>query len=149
MNTSIEQDAYTVNETNGSVTVCVRLEGDLERSVIVNLTTLSDTAQGEYSAHGVLDVLCIYTEIFILVNLFCTVLLSQCTDGLDFTSVQMSLIFVQGTTIQCMEIPIMDDIVLEDDESFSVSLSTNDGAVNILQDQAVVTITDNDSMCNL
>lgn len=149
MNTSIEQDAYTVNETNGSVTVCVRLEGDLERSVIVNLTTLSDTAQGEYSAQGVLDVLCIYTEIFILVNLFCTVLLSQCTDGLDFTSVQMSLIFVQGTTIQCMEIPIMDDIVLEDDESFSVSLSTNDGAVNILQDQAVVTITDNDSMCNL
>lgn len=147
MNTSIEQDAYTVNETNGSVTVCVRLEGDLERSVMVNLTTLSDTAQGEYSAHGVLDVLlCIYS---ILVNLFCAMLLSQCTDGPDFTSVQMSLIFVQGTTIQCVEIPIMDDVILENDESFSVSLSTNDGAVNILQDQAVVTITDNDSMCNL
>ena len=43
----------------------------------------------------------------------------------------------------------MDDIILENDESFSVSLSTTDGAVNILQDQTVVTITDNDSMCNL
>ena len=75
--------------------------------------------------------------------------LSQCTDGLDFTLVQMSLIFVQDTIIQCVEILIMDDIILENDESFSVSLGTTDEAVNILQDQAVVTITDNDSMCNL
>ena len=74
--------------------------------------------------------------------------LSQCTDGLDFTLVQIPLIFVQGNIIQCVEILIMDDIILESDESFSVSLSTTDGAVNILQDQAVVTITDNDSMCN-
>ena len=42
----------------------------------------------------------------------------------------------------------MDDIILESDESFSVSLGTTDGAVNILQDQTVVTITDNESMCN-
>ena len=75
--------------------------------------------------------------------------LSQCTDGLDFTLVQMSLIFVQDTIIQCVEILIMDDIILENDESFSVSLGTTDEAVNILQDQAVITITDNDSMCNL
>ena len=75
--------------------------------------------------------------------------LSQCTDGLDFTLVQMSLIFVQDTIIQCVEILIMDDIILENDESFSVSLGTTDGAVNILQDQAVVTITDDDSMYDL
>ena len=74
--------------------------------------------------------------------------LSQCTDGLDFTLVQIPLIFVQGNIIQCVEILIMDDIILESDESFSVSLGTTDGAVNILQDQAFVTITDNDSMCN-
>ena len=76
--------------------------------------------------------------------------LSQCTDGLDFTLVQIPLIFVQGNIIQCVEILIMDDIILESDESFSVSLGTTDGAVNILQDQAVITITDNDSMtlCN-
>lgn len=75
--------------------------------------------------------------------------LFQCTEELDYTLVQMPLVFVQAPTIQCVEIPIMDDIILENDESFSVSLSTNDGAVNILQDQALVTITDNDSMCNL
>ena len=75
--------------------------------------------------------------------------LSQCTDGLDFTLVQMSLIFVQDTIIQCVEILIMDDIILENDESFSVLLGTTDGAVNILQDQAVVTITDDDSMYDL
>ena len=74
--------------------------------------------------------------------------LSQCTDGLDFALVRMSLIFMQDNIIQCVEIPIMDDIILENDEFFIVSLGTTDGAVNILQDQAVVTITDNDSMCN-
>ena len=56
VNISLEQDTYTVNENNGSVTVCIRLEGDLERSVIVNLTTLSITAQGKCSVHSVLDV---------------------------------------------------------------------------------------------
>lgn len=75
--------------------------------------------------------------------------LFQCTEELDYTLVQMPLVFVQGTTIQCVEILITDDVILESDEAFSVSLSTNDGAVNILQDQALVTITDNDSMCNL
>ena len=44
--TSLEEDTYIINENNGSVAVCIRLEGDLERSVMVNLTTLSDTAQG-------------------------------------------------------------------------------------------------------
>ena len=75
--------------------------------------------------------------------------LFQCTEELDYTLVQMPLVFVQGTTIQCVEILITDDVILESDEAFSVSLSTNDGAVNVLQDQALVTITDNDSMCNL
>ena len=46
VNISLQQDTYTVNENNGSVAVCIRLEGDLERSAMVNLTTLSNTAQG-------------------------------------------------------------------------------------------------------
>ena len=54
--TSLEEDTYTVNENNGSVTVCIRLEGDLERSAMVNLTTLSDTAQGKHCVHYILDV---------------------------------------------------------------------------------------------
>ena len=56
VNISLEQDTYTVNENNGSVTVCIRLEGDLERSAMVNLTTLSDTALGKCSLHSVLNV---------------------------------------------------------------------------------------------
>ena len=46
MNISLQQDTYTVNENNGSVTVCIRLEGDLERSAMANLATLSNIAQG-------------------------------------------------------------------------------------------------------
>ena len=75
--------------------------------------------------------------------------LSQRTDGLDFSLVQMSLIFMQDNSIQCVEILIMDDIILENEESFSVSLGTTDEAVTIFQDQAFVTITDDDSMYDL
>ena len=59
VNISLQQDTYTVNENNGSVTVCIRLEGDLERSAMANLTTLSDTALGLYSVHGVLVHVCV------------------------------------------------------------------------------------------
>ena len=56
VNILLQQETYTVNENNGSVTVCIRLEGDLERSAIINLTTLSDTAQGKCSVHSVFNV---------------------------------------------------------------------------------------------
>ena len=94
--------------------------------------------------------MCMHVHNFhLVINLFCSMPLSQCTDGFDFALVQIPLMFMQGTMIRCVEIPIMDDFILENDESFSVSLGTTDGAVNILQDQAVVTITDNDSMYDL
>ena len=56
VNISLEQDTYTVNENNGSITVCIRLEGDLERSVMVNLTTPSNTAQSKCSVQSVFNV---------------------------------------------------------------------------------------------
>ena len=94
--------------------------------------------------------MCMHVHNFhLVINLFCSMPLSQCTDGFDFALVQIPLMFMQGTMIRLVEIPIMDDFILENDESFSVSLGTTDGAVNILQDQAVVTITDNDSMYDL
>lgn len=41
----------------------------------------------------------------------------------------------------------MNDTFLELDENFIVSLDTSDRAINILQNQATVTIIDNDSKC--
>ena len=41
-----EQDAYEVNETANSVTVCVNLTVLKERSVMVKLFTVGITAQG-------------------------------------------------------------------------------------------------------
>ena len=41
-----EQDAYEVNETANSVTVCVNLTVLKERSVMVTLFTVGITAQG-------------------------------------------------------------------------------------------------------
>ena len=41
-----EQDAYEVNETDNFVTVCVNLTAPIERSVVVSLLTVGNTAQG-------------------------------------------------------------------------------------------------------
>ncbi len=41
-----EQTNYAVLESEGEVTVCVRINASLERSVTVNLSTIAMTAEG-------------------------------------------------------------------------------------------------------
>ena len=41
-------DNYMVSEINGSVSVCVSLTGNVERSVVVTVFTLGGSAIGEY-----------------------------------------------------------------------------------------------------
>ena len=70
--------------------------------------------------------------------------------GLDYDSVSVDLTFLPGAStgdIQCVNVNITDDTVVEDDEPFSVHLSSTDSAVNIAVADATVTINqDNDSM---
>ena len=47
--------------------------------------------------------------------------------------------------MQCSSIPIVDDTILENDEVFSVQLSTLDPDVNLTPSTATVTIEDDDS----
>ena len=139
VNVTLQQDTYTVNENIGSARVCTNLVGNLERVVTVNVSTLSATAQGLYVCSNTL-----YLLVYIYIS-------SECTAGLDFSSVSpIPLIFsetIQGNVTDCVEIPIVNDTFLELDENFIVSLDTSDRAINILQNQATVTIIDNDSKC--
>ncbi len=53
--------------------------------------------------------------------------------------------FTSGQTVDCLPILVNPDVVLELDETFSVTLSSDDPAVMIGRDSATVTITNDDS----
>ena len=65
----------------------------------------------------------------------------------DFQSLMDQLTFNSGSGLQrdCATITVGSDTILEDDESFSVVLTTTDPDVTISPNTAVVTITDDDS----
>ena len=60
----------------------------------------------------------------------------------------MSLTFDGSNTRECSEVPITDDNIYEDDETFSVTLTTGDEDVTLEPDSGVVTITDDDGGLN-
>jgi len=45
----VQQVSYSVREADGLVMVCTILTGETQREVLVNLTTLSGSAQGQLS----------------------------------------------------------------------------------------------------
>ena len=68
--------------------------------------------------------------------------------GVDYGPLPMEcipLFFSSTDSQQCCVIPIIDDNMVEDTETFIVSLTTNDGEVNLIAPiNATVSITDND-----
>ena len=63
----------------------------------------------------------------------------------DYTTVSMDLTFNAGSTNQTVMISITGDTVVESTESFTVSLTTGDSAVNLNPSITTVTIQDDDS----
>ena len=63
----------------------------------------------------------------------------------DYSPQASSLTFLPGTNRTCVNIDIIDDARLEDDEQFSVEISTND-RVDIGLHISTVTIRDDDGM---
>ncbi len=60
----------------------------------------------------------------------------------------MVLTFSSGASdsdTECMNVTIMDDDALEADQTFSVTLTTSDDDVNVVNSMTTVTITDIDS----
>ena len=69
--------------------------------------------------------------------------------GVDYSDVTQTLSFTNSMTRLCVNIPITNDSVYENTESFNVRLNTTDQDVNIVPDQAVVNIDDNDGEISL
>lgn len=63
--------------------------------------------------------------------------------GADYIDSEVT--FLPGETEAIYPVPIVNDNSIESTETFTVSLSTNDSFVNIVDDAAFVTILDEDS----
>ena len=69
------------------------------------------------------------------------------TDSADYSPlVSQEVIITSPSTgsVYCAPIGIIDDILVEGDEMFVVSLTTNDPAIDLVNDEAQITIVDND-----
>jgi len=67
------------------------------------------------------------------------------TDGLDFTGVSGTLTFADGQASQTVIVPILDDMLLEQNETFTFTLSNAQGSATLSGDaSATVTILEND-----
>ncbi len=67
--------------------------------------------------------------------------------GYDYTSASSDLIFTSGSNVnavRCVDISLLEDIALEGNQTFSVTLSTSDPDVMLGNDIITITITDND-----
>ena len=69
-----------------------------------------------------------------------------CLEQEDFVPVQDMVVLLNSETLQqqCINIGIVNDVILEDTEVFSVSLSSEDSAITLNPDLTSVSITDND-----
>ena len=71
--------------------------------------------------------------------------LSHSPAGIDYEAVNTTLTFNESMLAQVMTIPILDDLIVENDKFFGVTLTTFDTAVTLRSQTANVTVRDNDS----
>ena len=111
----------------------VQSSNTLERDVVVTVQTADGTATGGLSfIHR--DIVDVLFMIFLPPPI-----------ATDYTSVTMVLTFNADNTNRTVMIPIVGDNVVEGTESFTVSLTTGDSAINLSPQTTTVTIQDDDS----
>ena len=71
--------------------------------------------------------------------------LSHSGSGGDYTSLSTDLTFNSVTTSQMMTVATSTDTVIEDEETFTLILTENDDAVDVMPQSATVNITDQTS----
>ena len=125
-----EQSTYAVNEDGGSVEVCVRSSLELARSVMVVLTPFNITAEGKITKLHYKTVM----QLFIFVDL----------GGIDYESFEPRMFqFSRRNQSRCLSIAVHNDAILEDNETFGLSLEPL--AERIVVNTSEVTIIDDDS----
>ncbi len=116
----LQSAGVTVGEANGSVTINVTRTGDLSSFATVNYAT-SDTAG--------------------LTN--CTVVNSKASERCDYETAVGTLRFATGEATRSFIVPIVNDALVEGNETFTVTLSGVTGG-SLGTSNGVVTIVEND-----
>jgi len=120
--TQLSATSYTVPENANFLSVVVNRSGDASAPATVNYAT-SDAAG--------------------LTN--CTIANGVASERCDYATTVGTLRFAAGETSQSIIIPIVNDALVEGDESFTVTLSGPTGTTLGSPQVATITITDNDA----
>jgi hypothetical protein len=138
---SIREPEYSVGESESVVTVCVGIiSGEAAIPLEAVLMTVSDgNAEGKHSI--VLN----YSKSSarVLYTCMCDHPIAE-NDFVSLTSTTLTLTGTDGEN--CSTISILDDSMVERNETFSVQLSTSNTAVDITQTSVMVTVIDDDAV---
>jgi Calx-beta domain len=118
----LSNDSFSVNESAGLATVTVTRVGDTSRAAAIRFAT-ADTAELQS----------------------CTVANGRASERCDYGTAVGTVRFAIGETSKTFTIPIVDDALVEGDETFTVNLSGPAGATLGTKTTAVITIIDNDT----
>jgi sugar lactone lactonase YvrE len=118
----LSNNAFSVNEFAGQATVTVTRVGDISRAATIQFAT-NDTA-GLQS---------------------CTVANGKASERCDYGTAIGTVRFAIGETSKTFTMPIVDDALVEGDETFTVNLSGPAGATLGTTTVATITIVDDDS----
>ena len=66
--------------------------------------------------------------------------------GIDYTAVNIDLVFSESMNKSCVNVSTDEDDILEEDEQFLLDLTTTDPSVELNPDVTTVTIEDDDRM---
>ena len=129
--------------------VCVLVtSGILERDAIVLLSSINDEAVGKRRV----STNCVWCNVITsdedktllqVIMKAITVLLSSPAPG-DYDAAVEILIFSASVNRICINVSSVQDDILEEDEDFTLTLTTTDGSVDLNPDEATVTIIDDD-----
>ena len=135
----LQRTVFTIME-GGNVSVCVSASNVVGRSVSVTLNTAVVTAQGGLYRHK--DIICLY---YVFLTYYKYILWHR-KDGGDYMGVTKDIVFGPNEPLleQCVEILIIEDEVVENSETFLVSLVSSDEDVTLQNSMATVTIIDDD-----
>lgn len=139
-----EQNVYNISENVQSLSVCVVSTAELGRSVTINITLISGTAESKFSA------ICNRSSVVYSAHYTCMcahnmhrVVLT--TGGMDYVQqIFQPLIFTAIATTNCVDIQINDDNTVETREAFSIVMDTTEERVTLEPAAAEIFIVDND-----
>ena len=140
MTVSLEMDVYSIAEDSGSLVVCAVITSEQllsAETVSVQLSATDGTAGELMDAGNALNTL---TD---------TIPPSLTEAGSDYFLGTMSLTFTANGLTQCGGISITQDSRVENDETFTLQLTSSDPDVTLGASMATVTILNDDSKSTL